>query len=291
MELIKSLKKLDVYVCTMADIVKLANSNRVYKKQRPHELRVADAKHVHRELSGNKRMFTAVLLDGEMTLIDGYTRTEAFKRKLVTEAGEVLLHVHHCSTQAEVELRYDQMDNPVAAKKGRDRVYEGLRSEGVQSGDLSSILIKKGPLPSAVSSATGLQDKRRAAAKVVKGILAVDKLGLSNNRTTVSAGVLAAFLAIATHDPEKSHVRYFIKDVHAPAFEAQSPAEDIVAELRDAIVVRKQRRSCSGTANVDEMRDMVLEAFVRYKQALCGGKPSRATRKSLTLGSFEQLYR
>lgn len=290
MKLIAKIPGLETYTCTMDDIVKIANKS-VYKKQRAHEVRVHTAKHTRGPLKGNRRIFMAGKLGRKVELVDGYTRTEAYELGLASSNEEVILLVHLCRTDADLDELYDQCDNLKAAKRGKDRVAEGLRAEGVDIRLIESALVAKGPLPSAVVSGSGGDTNvRRATMSLHKGIMRLDALGFSQGTGTVTAGVLAAFVAICQTVQQKAMVHDYLDGVHRPTFVALHKGDEQIEYMRAIVVDRRRDKMCSGTKNVDAMRDLTLTYFHRFVQMRKGVKAETLQDVYLTLGSFIRLY-
>lgn len=290
MKLIAKIPGLETYVCTMDDIVNIARKS-VYKKQRAHEVRVHTAKHTHGPLKGNKRVFSAGKLGRKVELVDGYTRAEAYQIRLAHATEEVILHVHVCRTQEELDGLYDQYDNAKAVKRGKDRVAEGLRAEGVDVRLIQSALVAKGPLPTAVVSGSGGDTNvRRATMSLHKGIMRLDTLGFSQGSGTVTGGVLAAFVAICQHVQQKAVVHDYLDGVHRSTFIALHKGDEQIEYMRAIVVNRRRDKMCSGTKNVDAMRDLTLTYFHRFVQMRKGVKAETLQDVYLTLGSFIHLY-
>jgi hypothetical protein len=280
--------KVTVYSCTMEDIVELAQQP--FIKQRCHELRVEKAKHTHGKLEGPKMNFSAAACRGKRVLIDGYNRAEAYQRGLATVDEEVLLWEYQVpNLDAAVEKLYDQFDSRKALKGGRDRVNEGLRSAGFDVRDLVSGMLQQGPTPSAVLSASGLSCERRGAKQLVNAFRRLNRFGIVHNRHTVSAGVLAGFLAIAEYEPNEKMVETFVRGIHAEHYLAYDKAEMEIAKFHDFHDMRKGTSSCSGTKNVDSIRDKLLTVFLSYKRII-GDPGARSIRKLITLGEFVEVY-
>ena len=290
MKLVSKIAGLEIYVCTMDDIVALSRKS-VYKSQRAHEVRVHKAKHTWGPLKGNKRLFSAGKLGRKVELVDGYTRAEAYQLGLAESKEEVILHVHTCKTQEELDALYNQYDNPKAVKRGKDRVAEGLRAEGVDIRTVKSGLVASGPLPSAVVSGSGGDaDVRRATRSLHKGIVRLDSLGLSQGTGTVTSGVLAAFIVICQYVQQKAVVQDYLDGVHRATFIALHEEAVQIEYARAMVVNRRRDKMCSGTKNVDAMRDLMLTYFHRFVQMRKGVKAETLRDSVLTLGDFIRLY-
>lgn len=275
------------YACTMDDIVKL--SRKTFKKQRCHELRVNTALHTHGKLEGPKQVFSAGVCKRTRVLVDGYSRVEAYLNGDVQVEGDVLLMVYQVDNLNEsLERLYDQFDNRKASKYKRDYIAGGLRNAGFNMRDMTSGLLLKGALTLAVTSASGIQDTRRAATRMAKGIKRLNSLDMTYNHRTVSAGVLAGFIAIAQYESNMEIATAFIRGIHAHRYLASDKADQRIAKFQTFHEDRKATRTCAGVENINSIRDALLTEYVQYKR-LSLKQPALRGRARVTLKEFVSL--
>jgi hypothetical protein len=141
-----------------------------------------------------------------------------------------------------------------------------------------------------VVSASGTTNIRRAANELVKPIKLLNSFGLERNSATVTAGVLAAFLAIAYYEEDVGVVEDFVRGIHAARYLPRLKADVCIAEFHEFHEVRRATKTCSGTANVDSIRDTCLTMLVDYKRLSLNPR-ARRLDYMLTLGGFAELYK
>jgi hypothetical protein len=278
-----------VFSGTMDDIVKL--SRKTFKKQRCHEVRVNTALHTHGKLEGPKQVFSAGECKRTRVLVDGYSRVEAYLNGDVQVEGEVILMVYKVANlQDALERLYDQFDNRKASKYKRDYIAGGLRNAGFNMRDMSSGLLLKGALTLAVVSAAGIPDTRRAATRMAKGIKRLNSLDMAYNHRTVSAGVLAGFIAIAQYEANMEIAASFIRGIHAHRYLATDKADQRIAKFQTFHEDRKATRTCSGAENIASIRDALLLEYVQYKR-ISLKQPALRGRARVTLDEFVSLLK
>lgn len=252
--------------------------------QRSHETRIMKTKYLRGALSGDQCIFHAVKFEGKTTLLDGYTRCEGIRVGLIERPQVyVLLITHQAQTQQEVERLYDQFNSPQAAKKGADRVQEGLRLSGAPN-SMKSGMMTKGPVTTAVVHAVGGGEVRNAVQVVFLGMQFIDSLGLDKGST--SGGQLAAFLAIAHSIANKRIVEDFIRRVHQNVFNRAEPEDVYIVTAREINQDYRANRATSGTANVNALRGFTLGAFVSYYKARTKPGKADAGFRQISLGEF-----
>lgn len=252
--------------------------------QRSHEDRVWKADYLHQPLFGDQLVFNAVDFEGKRELLDGYTRCESIRLGLTPRPEAVVLMVHKASNKEQVVALYEQFNNAKAAKKGGDRVQEGLRLCGAPR-SLMSAMVGKGPTPTAVVHASGIKNVREAVCAVFQGLQFVDSLGLE--RGTVTGGQLAAFVAIAQRVAEKREVESFIRKVTQRVYRPGDEPHDFAVTLaRNVNQNHRDRRMTSGVANVNRIRDVTLQSFVMYQELVTHKALKTTMGASYSLAQF-----
>lgn len=254
--------------------------------QRDHVTRAPKAKYIGQQLDGEQFIFHAIMVDGQEMLLDGYTRVERISRGLTDEPEKVFLFVHNeAPTQAALMARYDQFNNPAAAKKSADRFAEGLRLTE-QLNSLQSNLVIRGP-KSAPKCASHEKDLRLAIMAVKEGMQFVDNLGLDKTHETV--GLLAAYYAVGQHTPEKLqvHADEFIRKMNQRVFSPSqlSYSNQAIIDFRKYYWDKRNNGSVTGGSNVASIRDNCLTAYLDYLDGNNVPATSHAA-KTVSLGSF-----
>ena len=243
----------------------------VVRVQRDHVKRAQKVTYLKGELHGNQLEFAAAYntKTKEYVLIDGYTRCELLKNKMVTlpKDGVVSLTVHFVATESDLERLYDQYNNPTASKKAPDRLDEGLRLSGLTGVNaLRSPLMSKGSRAAAIRKAAFNKETRPAVQATAKGIQFVDSLMLTKRNETVPQ--MASYLVIgqyASHLPEAEEV---IRNINWNIVrEGKIPRE--VMALQTYLRQYNDMKSAgilTGGGNVEKAFQMGLYAFLVYVQ-------------------------
>ena len=262
--------------------------------QRSHRLHLKEATYLQtrKPLVGDQLIFQSIRYrenEGKgkwvHQLIDGYTRIEAVYQQLMQRPEQVLLITHVVADYAAAQAHYEMLNNAKAGKKGRHFVQSGVRQASGKD-SFSSNLLLKGPLTTAIAhSGVKKGNLTNATASAFRGLDWLDAMGL--NRRGETAGMLAAFVAMSVFEPDRHAAKLFISRMNQEVFVPNSAEDQPVVALRQFQAVRRANKTCSGTANVDTIRDYALGCFVHFKEIQ---KNSDAVfREDLTLGQYLQL--
>jgi hypothetical protein len=219
-------------------------------------------------------------------LIDGYTRLEAVSQQLMFPpvGGMVRLDTYVVQNYAEAVALYERLNNLGAAKRGKHEVQSGVR-EYCGKAEWQTHLLQKGPLPTGIKhSGMGTGSKRESARRAGPALTWLDNLGLKKVRET--GGMMAAYIAIAHNELDREAAELFIQRVNQKNFTVDNLEDFAVAEARAYQEKRRQNETCSGTRNVDSMRNEVLAYFVEFRETRKTGM-LHETAPGYTLGQYQ----
>lgn len=267
---VMNLSGLSVLATDLASLGAMVDKVGVCKRQRSHEGRVRKAKHVRGLLELDKRVFSGFQIRGEevVYLVDGYTRLEAFKGQLLSEVPgqEAVLVVHEVADWDEAGKLYDQINSQVSAKKGRDYFNGALRDCGIDvEADIHSHLVKLGAMPTAVSvAASGVTAVYSATRKVHQGVMWLDSLMLG--KTDLVSGACAAAVAVGMGEPAavKPLAKLFFQRLSMASFTPVGKGDSAIEALRTFIASRRAGKTLSGAANVGEIANKTLNAYMSF---------------------------
>ena len=204
--------------------------------------------------------------DGQLHLVDGYTRVTTINAGEKPRPEQVWLGVVDVDSVSEIEPLYDACDSRQAVKRGRDAFEEGLRRSGLLNKLQSPAFVRAGAV-SAVSAATGKSDVRQSVYELRQGIRVLDGLNVTGGRKGLPAGALAGLLLIATREKDSESVKEF---ANALLYPEEVPTKDR-ARLKAALLCaayleeRRQEGALSGK-NISSLLDSVLSHWAMYQQ-------------------------
>lgn len=235
--------------------------------QRNHLRRATDAKHLTSTESALHTNFLATRTrDGKMHLIDGYTRITTMELGVKPKPETVWLGVVDCETANDADKLYDAVDSKAAVKRGRDAFEEGLRRAKL-IGKVSSPAFLRAQAVSAVTTATGERDVRKAVYESRKGIQTLDPIGVKAGRAGLPAGALAALLVIAGKESGKSAaIQEFAAALQSPKDVPAERKKDFDAALKcaEALKQRREANALSGK-NVTPIMELVLGYWEQHQ--------------------------
>lgn len=254
-----------IRLVTEDDLLALFNQP-VARVQRDHVERSTKVTYLKGELKGNQLEFAAAMnaKTSKLTLIDGYTRCELLKQKriLFPKGGYVSLAIHTYKDKAELEMLYDQYNNPDASKKAPDRFQEGLRMVKAH-GSLRSNLLSKGSRAAAVRQAANKIPVRDAVQQRIDGLKFVDDLMLTRRNETTAQ--LATYIVIGQYASHLPEAKEFIKNVNHAYFEKGiEPKMFPIQSYVDDYLQRKAAKALTGGGAVDNVFHRGLSAFIEY---------------------------
>ncbi len=241
------------------------------KVQRNHMRRLQFADHLTKSALPLHANFLAVrTADGNLQLIDGYTRLTAIAEGKRPRPEQVWLGVVDADNVKQVEQLYLAVDSRKAVKTGRDAFEEGLRKAGLLDKVVSPVFIN-GYAVSAVLSASGEHDALNGVVKFKKAIERLDPLKLEVGRFALPAGALAACLLLAQHEDDDAAVLQFTAAVSRPDHLSQADRKLVPAALKFSTWLQERREAgaLSGK-NVPVIMQQALGCFAWQKAGATG---------------------
>lgn len=222
-------------------------------------------------------------------LLDGYTRIEAVKQKVMRppEDGFVNIETYKVRSFEEAKELYNWFNNTATGKRSKHEVQSAVRTCTNNASDkFVSHLLSTGPFVSALSH-SGLLAKS-VFDRVVEGFESFQTLdALRLRRTHETSGLLAAYLALIHFEPDQASARSFICKMNQAVFVADPQyGEDKFVQYGRAYhedMVKARQASCK--ANVDDIRDHILQRFTEFRLTR-NGKAVPAWVRNLTLGTY-----
>lgn len=234
--------------------------------QRNHLRRLLYADHLLRtNLPVHANYLATRAPDGNLQLIDGYTRITAVKQDKRPRPGKVWLGVIDTDNPKQVEQMYLAVDSRQAVKTGRDAFEEGLRKAGLL-GKLVSPVFINGYAVSAVAAASGEADTLLGVIHLKKAIERLDPLKLEVGRFALPAGALAACLLLALHEEDTTSVLQFTVAVARPDHLSPADRKLVPGALKFAAWLheRREQGALSGK-NVPLIMQQALGSFLWQK--------------------------
>ena len=218
--------------------------------------------------------------DGQLHLVDGYTRVTTIKAGEKPRPEQVWLGVVDVDSISEIEPLYDACDSRQAVKRGRDAFEEGLRRSGLLN-KLQSPAFVRASAVSAVAAATGHHDVRHAVYELRHGIRVLDSLNVTGGRRGVPAGALAGLLLIASREKDTESVKEFANALLYPEDVPSKDRTRLKAALLCAAYLeeRRQEGALSGK-NIVSLLDSVLSHWAMYQQGTTGRRLPTVVRES-----------
>lgn len=252
------------------DVVEELYDGATLKVQRNHLRRLLHADHLTSGLPLHANYLAVRLPDGDLTLMDGYTRISAIREGRAPRPGEVWLGVVDVDNPKQAEQMYLAVDSRKAVKTGRDAFEEGLRKAGLLS-KLQSPIFINGYAVSALSAAAGDTDTLKDVVKFKKAIERLDKLHLGVGRSALPAGALAACLLLAQNEPDTSSVLQFTAAIAHPERLSQAERKQVPGAVKFEAWLRERRgEGALSGRNVSIIMQQALGSFLWQQRGAHG---------------------
>jgi hypothetical protein len=207
-------------------------------RQRDTEGRAEKSKHLLKPSKDHAVVAAARLPNGELTKLDGHTRSLMWQRGDVDKPEKLNVVVYDVHSIEEAKELYTHYDSQAAVEKAADRVYGGLRESGI--GAVSDI-VRNGLIANAiniVSRNIGMKGREYEVMRTISASIAfLDTLNL--RRGMLPTGIVGAILL--THHKHGTKAERFWRAVLADRGTKANGQMDGIQAAHEVIVWARGR--------------------------------------------------